>query len=29
MTTMDIANQLAAFCRDGKDEEARRLLYAE
>ena len=29
MTTMDIANKLVALCREGKDEEAQRLLYAE
>ncbi|MFY0100224.1 SnoaL-like domain-containing protein, partial [Acinetobacter baumannii] len=29
MTTMDIANKLVALCREGKDEEAQRLLYAD
>ena len=29
MTTMDIANRLVALCREGKEEEAQRLLYAE
>jgi hypothetical protein len=29
MTTMDIANKLVALCREGKDEEAQRLLYSE
>lgn len=29
MTTMDIANKLVALCREGKEHDAQRLLYAE
>lgn len=29
MTTLEIANKLVALCREGKDAEAQRLLYAE
>ena len=29
MTTIDIANKLVSLCREGKDHEAQRLLYAE
>jgi hypothetical protein len=29
MTTLEIAEKLAAFCREGKPEEALRTLYAE
>lgn len=29
MTTMDIADQLVALCREGKEKEAQHLLYAE
>ncbi len=29
MTTLEIANKLVALCREGKDEEAQSLFYAE
>ncbi len=29
MTTMEIANKLVALCREGKTDEAQRLLYAD
>mgnify|MGYP003393908065 CR=1 FL=1 len=29
MTTTDVANQFVALCREGKEKEAQRLLYAE
>jgi hypothetical protein len=29
MSTLDIANKLIELCRDGKDDEAKRLLYAD